>query len=162
MQFLKMFGLGILYALLFPFFLIILVLFAVYGIINFFIELVIMLINFFSGKKLFAPYPEDEKAYAILTQLQQAQLSAMNPKPATTNVYVQQNYYHHGNQPLGGTPTPINGTPNQPGQVPHQNPYAQNGQLSSHQNYASPRPVELTNEPADPTAVIESRNEEKK
>jgi len=163
MQFLKMFGLGILYALLFPFFLVILALFAVYGIMNFFIEFIIMLINFFKGKKLFAPYPEDEKAFAILQQLQQAQLNAMNPKPATTNVYVQQNYYPpHGHQPLGGTPTPLNGAPINQGRLSQQQPYGPNEQIEPRSAFDAGHPIEITNQPADPTSIIEPRTEEKK
>ena len=93
MQFLKMFGLGILYALLFPFLCVALALFAVYGVIVFLVEFIIMVVHFFSGKKLFPPFPEDQKAYQILLQLQQQQLAAANPQQPQTNVYVQQNYY---------------------------------------------------------------------
>ena len=52
MEFLKKFGIGILYAVFFPALLVIIALVAVYGVLVFLVEFVIMLINFFSFPEL--------------------------------------------------------------------------------------------------------------
>ena len=62
MEFLKKFGIGILYAVFFPALLVIIALVAIYGVLVFLVEFVIMLINFFSGRKCFPVFPEDEEA----------------------------------------------------------------------------------------------------
>ena len=59
MEFLKKFGIGILYAVFFPALLVIIALVAVYGVLVFLVEFVIMLINFFSGRTCFPVFPED-------------------------------------------------------------------------------------------------------
>jgi hypothetical protein len=178
MQFLKMFGLGILYALLFPFLCVFLVLFAVYGVIVFLVEFVIMLVNFFSGKKLFPPYPEDLKAYQILTALSQQALNAGTPQPAQTNVYLQQNYYPGQGQPgVPGMGQPANpqvapqpqppyqqmGGPAQ-GQYPNQSPYQ--NQLPPQQPYGishSAQPGQIPQQQqANPLDVIDTSAEDKK
>ena len=118
MEFLKKFGIGILYAVFFPALLVIIALVAVYGVLVFLVEFVIMLINFFSGRKCFPVFPEDEEA----TKRKQEALNIQarkeeQPVPAPQNIYVQQVYYNT-------TPNPMNpGMPNQAlGQQPFQNP----------------------------------------
>jgi hypothetical protein len=173
MQFLKMFGLGILYALLFPFLCVALALFAVYGVIVFLVEFIIMVVHFFSGKKLFPPFPEDQKAYQILLQLQQQQLAAANPQQPQTNVYVQQNYYTPHGQPIPGAAPQPSGTPigQQPqsswqplgnpeaGQLPPQQP----GQIPPQPSYTQqPNQIPQQQRPANPFDVIDTNSEDKK
>ena len=50
MKFLRNFGLGILWAALFPLLCVVIALIAVYGVFTFIVEFVIMLIHFFQGK----------------------------------------------------------------------------------------------------------------
>ena len=58
---LKAFGRGILYVLAFPFFLVVLAIFAVVGFIAFIIQLVKSIIFFFTGQKFFPELPEDKE-----------------------------------------------------------------------------------------------------
>lgn len=94
MKVLREFGLGILYAILLPFLLAIAAVVAVYGVFNFLIEFVIMVVNFFKGEKLFPLYKEDRQAMEIYQKaIDKANGTAEPEKPATQNVYVQQNFY---------------------------------------------------------------------
>ena len=65
MKVLREFGLGILYAILLPILLAIAAVVAVYGIFNFMVEFVIMVVNFFKGEKLFPLYKEDRQAMEL-------------------------------------------------------------------------------------------------
>lgn len=137
MNALKQFGLGILWALLFPFLLVIYALIGVFGVFNFFYQFVMMIVHFFQGKKLFPPLEEDEKAYAILKRAHQQQTQPPEPAPAPqpTQVYVQQNYYqvppgayppgvfpNQGGPAIpGSNPTPLPGS--NPTQIPQQGAY---------------------------------------
>lgn len=67
-SFFKRFGLGILYVVLLPFILAGLLLFVVWGIINFLIRFVIGCVNFFKGKKFISPLKEDVEAQRILEE----------------------------------------------------------------------------------------------
>ena len=121
---LKKFGLGILWALLSPIIVIGIALVAVFGVFNFVIQFFIMVVNFFRGKKLFPPFPEDEKAYKILKRAideQNGEKPVEQPVQAQPQqVYVQQNYY---TQPgaIPGVPPQMNPYGN-PYQVPPQQP----------------------------------------
>lgn len=106
MKFLKAFGLGLLYMIFSPVLLAFLAVVALYGIYNFFAELIKASIRFFKGQPFFPPFEEDQKAEAMLNK----GLSSLDDEekaPATvenrgtTNVYVQQNIYQ-------GTPAPQN------------------------------------------------------
>jgi len=127
MKGLKNFGLGILWALLSPILLLGIALAGVFGLINFLIQFVIMVINFFKGKKLFPMYKEDEIAYKRIQQAMGIKPEEENPanplsvaqtQPAPQQVFVQQNYYTQPgvNPAQPGTPYP------QPGM---QQPYVQ-------------------------------------
>ena len=72
---LKGLGKGILYILAFPFFILAIALYGVYGLLLFLYTLVKMIFYFFTGKSVFADLPEDRMAKAILT-----------PKPAMSEV----------------------------------------------------------------------------
>ena len=112
MQPLKIFGLGILWALLFPFIVVGAALVGAFGTINFLIEFGIMVINFFRGKKLFPLYPEDQKAYEVLQKAidkKNAQSdAALAATPQPQQVFVQQNFYTTpGSLPPGVNPNQI-------------------------------------------------------
>ncbi|MBQ9457799.1 MAG: hypothetical protein IJU64_04775 [Bacilli bacterium] len=131
---LKRFGLGLLWIFLLPFILLAIAGVAVWGVLNFLIQFVIMLVNFFRGKKLFPLFPEDQKAMEI----QQRAIDKANqatepaPAPAPQQVFVTQNYYGGGVLPPGTNPGMQNpygqGLPyqgpmmQQPGMIPPQQP----------------------------------------
>ena len=124
MNALKRFGLGLLWIFLIPFILLGIAVVAVLGVVNFPIQLVIMIVNFFMGKKLFPLFPEDERAMAILKRAidkANGEAEAPNVPPAPQQVFVQQNYY--SNAPLPPQPNGIPyGNPNMPypnGQIPY-------------------------------------------
>ena len=164
MNALKTFGLGILWALLFPFIAVGIVIVGAFGAIDFVIEFFIMVFNFFRGKKLFPLYPEDEKAYAILQKAidkkngeAQAQV-----QPQPQQVFVQQNFYTNPGAPI---PPGSNGTfpPGyMPGQLPpnygQQNPYGQlppqqqqpYGQVPPPQDPYASRPIETQTQELPP------------
>ena len=140
MRALKGFGLGIVWALLLPFLAVAVALVAIWGVFNFLIQFVIMLVNFFRGKKVFPMFEEDEQAYAILKKAldkQNGEASA-TPAPAPAQqVFVQQNFYNTpnpnqlpGGQPplppgynnMPGIPGAPNGYGNPNGYIPGQNP----------------------------------------
>ena len=58
---LKAFGRGILYVLAFPFFIVVLAVFAVIGFIAFIFQLIKSVIFFFTGQKFFPELPEDKQ-----------------------------------------------------------------------------------------------------
>ena len=103
---LKKFGLGIIWALLFPFIVVGIAFVGLFGTVNFLIEFVIMVINFVTGKKLFPVYPEDKKAYDILQRaIAKRNGEATSPlpdQPPAQQVFVQQNFY--GAVPPGALP----------------------------------------------------------
>jgi len=79
LKFLQVFGLGILYVVLSPFFVLILALYVVFTAVIMVYLFFKMIILFFAGKNLFGDLPEDIKAREILDQqkqLRQAQAMA--------------------------------------------------------------------------------------
>ena len=105
---LKSFGQGILWAVLLPFILVGVAIVAAFGAIDFVIEFVIMIVNFFKGKRLFPIYPEDQKAYDILKRAidkQNGETNTPEPVPQTQTVYVQQNFYTGGQPPYNMPPS---------------------------------------------------------
>lgn len=144
MKVLREFGLGIVWFLLVPLILLASALVAVYGVFNFFIQFVIMLINFFKGEKLFPLFPEEKKAMAIYQRaIDKANGEKEEEKPvAPQTVYVQQNFY--SGAPAIPPAPPIQGLPNNPyyaqpgmpmGNLP--NGYAPQGQIP----YPNPAPA---------------------
>ena len=65
-NFFKKFGQGILYVITFPVFLIILALFAVYGLVLLVVQFIKMIFNFFTGRSIHGELPEDVEARKIL------------------------------------------------------------------------------------------------
>ena len=63
---LKSFGKGILYIIGLPFFILFLLLYAIYGIFLFFFMIIKAIVLFFTGRSLFEDLPEDRKAKEIL------------------------------------------------------------------------------------------------
>ena len=74
---LKAFGRGILYVILCPFFLIVLALFAVIGLLAFIFQLIKSIIYFFTGQRFFPELPEDKE----LRLRREAEEAARNPQP---------------------------------------------------------------------------------
>ncbi|MCQ2752756.1 MAG: hypothetical protein MJ206_00625 [Bacilli bacterium] len=66
LEFLKRFGLGILYIIISPFLVAFLALWLLYNIIIYFVEVIRGIKHFFKGEKFFAPFPEDVQAKALL------------------------------------------------------------------------------------------------
>lgn len=67
LDFLKRFGLGILYILISPFLLAFLALWTLYTLVIFFIEVINGIKSWFRGKKFFQEFPEDLEAKRILS-----------------------------------------------------------------------------------------------
>ena len=114
MKILREFGLGIVWFLLVPLILLACGLIAVYGVFNFLIQFVVMVVNFFKGEKLFPLFPEEKKAMAIYQKaIDKANGESTEEKPAAPQtVYVQQNFYS-GAPMMPGVP-PMPGLPNNP------------------------------------------------
>lgn len=156
MEFLKKFGIGILYAIFFPFLLLGIALVAVYGILTFVVEFVIMLINFFSGKKCFPVFEEDieankrkEEALSLQTQAS----TESNTENKTNNIYVQQVYYNTDPAKMGmNNPFPQSQIPNSPS--PFDNQIPQSGQPYQSQSapFVSPNPF-ANSQVSQPTPV---------
>lgn len=135
MNALKTFGLGILWALLFPFIAVGIVIVGAFGAVDFLVEFVIMIINFFRGKKLFPVYPEDERAYTILQRAidkKNGEAKVEPQAPQAQQVFIQQNYYTGAPIPPGTNGALPPGYGQIPPGYPQQNPYA--GQLPPQQN----------------------------
>ncbi len=155
MEFLKKFGIGILYALGFPLLLVLVALVALYGVLVFLVEFVIMTINFFSGKKCFPVFPEDEEA----TKRKQEAIAGASPKqetpPTPNNIYVQQVYYNAdpakmmGGLPPQGKP-PLDSQPPFPGQA---NPF-----LNIPPQPSSPAPEQIPPIDAEATEPKEEKD----
>ena len=157
---LKTFGQGILWAVLLPFILVGVAIVAVFGALDFMVEFVIMIINFFKGKKLFPIYPEDQRAYDILKRAIDKKNGELEPPPAPQGqtVYVQQNFYTNqqppfpmppsGSLPQGypqgqippGYPQPQIPPAYQPGQIPPAYPQTQLPPGYPQQPQAAPLP----------------------
>ena len=129
MKFLRNFGLGILWAALFPLLCVVIALIAVYGVFTFIVEFVIMLIHFFQGKSLFPSFPEDEQAFAIRQAAYANAAEPKEPTPPTQQVannnsttIIQQNYYngHNPYPPQNPYSNPYYGQPRVPYNTPQQ------------------------------------------
>jgi hypothetical protein len=116
-NFLKNFGLGIVYFLLLP---LLIAVFALVGVCLFFLWLYTLIhnsIRFFKGERFFEPFAEDEKVQEIkLAQIDSLAhpvtgQTAPSAGPAgPSSVYVQQNYYSNkGAEKTPETPNPQNG-----------------------------------------------------
>jgi len=75
---LKAFGRGILYVLAFPFFIIVLAIFAVIGLVAFIVQIIKSIIFFFTGQKFFPELPEDRE----LRLMREAEAAKQNPAPS--------------------------------------------------------------------------------
>lgn len=81
LEFVKRFGLGLLYVILTPVFALIIVLFAIYGLFLFMFMAVKAGILFFTGRSVFDDLPEDIEAKRRLGKLVDEPLSAPGAKP---------------------------------------------------------------------------------
>ena len=166
MKALKNFGLGLLWVFLIPIIAALVILVGAFGVINFFIQFIIMVINFFRGKKLFPMFDEDEEAYEILQHaidMKKGEATATNG-PAPQQIFVQQNYYTNPQVPNPNLPpaqqnpfiqanmqnpygNPMANLPNQAyPNLPNQNPNLIQGQATPI-NEASPKMPELAELP---------------
>ncbi len=99
MKFLKSFGLGLVTIILLPFFLLLLIVAAVYLAFVYIIETAINIVRFFKGEKGLKKLPEDIKVEAIKAESLRRSMGSESPKkeevppPQPTHVYIQQNYY---------------------------------------------------------------------
>lgn len=90
LDFLKRFGLGILYVLISPFVIAFLILWALFDLGVYFVQIFKGLISFFKGKKMFPDFPEDVEAKRILSLEPYANEPQANPQsqvqtPPTNN-----------------------------------------------------------------------------
>jgi len=146
MNAIKQFGLGIIYAVLFPLIVAIAALIGVFGIINFFYQGILVLINFFKGKPIFPIYKEDKKAYDILQKAIDKQNGVEEKKENNTptqTIYVQQNYYQQS----------PNGYIEQNQGNPMQNP---NGFIQNSQQAINPSQPFITQSPATDSLTSKS------
>ena len=149
LKFLKNFGLGLLYVLLFPFILLGVVVFAIIGFVRSILEVIFIIVRFVRGEKIFPPYPEDVKAQEILAKnygLKEEKEEAP-AQPATQNVYVQQNYYPNPNGQMMPGQNPAFGQP------PYQQMPPYGGQPYQQQNPylgQEPAPQRLPNQDENP------------
>ena len=129
MKFLKEFGIGIIFAICLPLLLALIALVGVYGIIDFIVEFVIMLVNFFSGRKCFPVFEEDEEAYRRKQEALNIAHEKEQPQPAPqpNNIYVQQVYYNTNPNQMGQPGMPFPGM--NPQGIPQPNPTFQGGQI---------------------------------
>lgn len=101
--FFKSFGKGLLYILLFPLILIVLTIYGVYGLVVFFIQLIKMVILFFSGKTLTSDLEEDIKAKAILSgddgKKEEEEHKEMSLYPSDSPIYTTNGYNTPVNEP---------------------------------------------------------------
>ncbi len=129
MKFLKEFGIGIVFAICLPLLLVLIALVGVYGILDFIVEFVIMLINFFSGRKCFPVFEEDEEAYRRKQEALNIAREKEQPQPAPqpNNIYVQQVYYNANPNQMGQQGIPFPGM--NPQGIPQPNPGFQANQI---------------------------------
>lgn len=146
MKFLKEFGIGIIFAICSPLLLVLIALVAVFGILDFIVEFVIMMVNFFSGKKCFPVFEEDEEAYKRKQEALNLAQAKEQPQPAPqpNNIYVQQVYYNTtpgAMGPMGQQGIPFQNPQGmqQPG-VPFQNPQGIQQQGNPFQANQIPQP----------------------
>lgn len=90
LDFLKRFGLGILYVLISPFVIAFLLLWAIFDLGIYFIEMFKGVKSFFKGKKMFPDFPEDVEAKRILS-LEPYANDQTQVQPQTTPIDNNQN-----------------------------------------------------------------------
>lgn len=162
MKVLREFGLGIIWAFLAPFILVACALIAIYGVFNFFVQLIILLINFFKGEKLFPLFPEEKKAMEVYQKaIEKANGTEEKKEPAPQQIYVQQNFYSSGPAPLPGQfPNQIGGELPQSGQNPV---YVQLGNLTPQNGQKEEaKPIMLESFPSDKQVIEAEETKEGK
>lgn len=163
-NFLKSFGMGLVYFLLFPFIVVLSVLLGIYGVIRFFFSSFGGIIRFFKGEEFFPTLREDkEVAFLVKTQHDALLNGTPTPKqetpaptPNNNNVYVQNNYYSKpldnqqnnpyingqiSGQPTQNTPYLNGGQAPIPHEIPTQNPQQiplNQAQIPPQSNFVSP------------------------
>ena len=96
--FFKSFGKGLLYIVLFPLILVLIAVYGVYGLFAFIVQLVNIIVLFFSGKSLSSDLEEDIKAKAILNGTsdkdddEEEEEEKISVYPSDSPVYTTNNY----------------------------------------------------------------------
>ena len=85
-ELLKNFGKGILYVIGFPFFLVVLAIFAAFGLIAFVFQLLKSILFFFTGQKFFPDLPEDKQLKALQAAKNERSLGAPNQSTPQMNL----------------------------------------------------------------------------
>jgi hypothetical protein len=143
-NFLKNFGLGIVYILLLPILVAVTLLVGLYGLCEWIVLACKGLVRFFKGDSFFAPMQEDEEVVLIKKAMQE---NIAHPNgtpaqaPAPNNVYVQNNYYQ--------TAAPnTNQTPNPNTQIPQNN-----APIEGSGTFVNPTPI--MNNPANQGSIAQ-------
>lgn len=126
---LKTFGKGILYVIGLPFFLVALVLFAVFGILAFLFQIIKSIIFFFTGQKFFPELPEDKELRLMK--------EASNPVPKQEEV----------SQPVDNTPSIITPLEDMPEEKPIISPVINPAEETV---FEEPEEEIIPNKPDDP------------
>ena len=163
-NFLKSFGMGLVYFLLFPFIVVLSVLIGIYGILRFFFSSFGGIVRFFKGEEFFPTMREDKEVALVIKTQHDALLNGVptpkqetpSPIPNNNNVYVQNNYYskpldNQQNNPyingqipgqsIQNTPYLNGGQAPLPDEIPNQNPQQiplNQAQIPPQQNFVSP------------------------
>lgn len=85
-ELLKNFGKGILYVIGFPFFLVVLAIFAAFGLIAFVFQMLKSILFFFTGQKFFPDLPEDKQLKALQAAKNERLLGAPNQSTPQMNL----------------------------------------------------------------------------
>lgn len=167
MKFIREFGLGLLYVLALPVFLVAIVGTGIVLLVEWFVMFFVGLIRFFKGDSFFKVLKEDETVKQIMEQEMNAKTGKGNQQqeqpaaPAQQGpVYVQQNYY----QPQQPVPPYGGQIPNQGYGVPpqYQNPQYINQGYGNPQ-YPNQNPMQIPSQNEQPTqigVVIDEKGEE--
>ena len=169
MKFIREFGLGLLYILALPVFLLAIAVIGVIMVFEWIVMFFVGLIRFFKGDSFFKPLKEDLLVKKIREQEMNAKTGEGEKKqeqpvaPSQQNpVYVQQNYYQQPVPPYGGQiPNQGYGIPQQyPGQYP--NPQFINQGYGNPQ-YPNQNPMQIpgqNEQPAQIGVVVDEKGEE--
>lgn len=172
MKFIREFGLGLLYILALPVFLVAVAGTGVVALLEWIVMLFVGLIRFFKGDSFFKPLEEDEIVNRMREQEKAQKTGEKEEKPeepaapAQGPVYVQQNYYQQQQQPIppygGQIPNPGYGIPPQfPQQQQYQNPQYINQGYGNPQ-YPNQNPTQIPHQNEEPTqiGVIDEKGDE--
>ncbi len=128
-NFLKSFGMGLVYFFIFPFIIVFSFLYGIYGLLIFLLNSIGGIIRFFKGEEFFETLREDKEVKYILKVQHDSLLNGIpnkkeeevKPSQPTQNVYVQNNYYSSSKENMNNLAN-TNNQINQQFQNPQNNP----------------------------------------